>query len=82
MNNLYGGAMSEYLPYGKFKWIKINNEIVNKILNKSDNSLHSYFLEVDLDYLENLHDFHKDYPMIPEKIKIVITIWFKNKKQT
>ena len=70
MNNLYGGAMSEYLPYGKFKWIKINNEIVNKILNKSDNSLHSYFLEVDLDYPENLHDFHKDYPMVPEKIKI------------
>ena len=22
MNNLYGGAMSEYLPYGRFKWLK------------------------------------------------------------
>ena len=39
MNNLYGGAMSEYLPYEGFKWVKSNNEIVNKILNKSDNSL-------------------------------------------
>ena len=38
MNNLYGGAISEYLPYEGFKWIKSNNEIVNKILNKSDNS--------------------------------------------
>ena len=26
MNNLYGQAMSEYLPYGGFKWIKVNNE--------------------------------------------------------
>ena len=22
MNNFYGEAMSEYLPYGKFKWLK------------------------------------------------------------
>ena len=22
MNNLYGGAMSEYLPYGGIKWVK------------------------------------------------------------
>ena len=70
MNNLYGGAMSEYLPYGGFKWVKVNNEVVNRILNKSDNSLHGYFLEVDLEYPENLHDFHKDYPVAPEKIKI------------
>ena len=70
MNNLYGKAMSEYLPYGGFKWVKVNNEVVNRILNKSDNSLHGYFLEVDLDYPENLHEEHSDYPMAPEKIKI------------
>ena len=56
MNNLYGGAMSEYLPYGRFRWVKTTNETVNRILNKKDNSLHGYFLEVDLDYLENLHE--------------------------
>ena len=70
MNNLYGCAMSEYLPYGGFKWVKTNNETVNRILNKSDNSLHGYFLEVDLDYPKKLHDSHKDSPMAPEKIKI------------
>ena len=37
MKNLYGGAMSEYLPDGGFRWIEVNNESVNKILNKSDN---------------------------------------------
>ena len=69
MNNLYEGAMSEYLPYGGFKWVKVNNETVNRILNKSDNSLHVYFLEVDLDYPEEFHDSHKYYPMAPEKNK-------------
>ena len=34
MNNLYGHAMSQYLPYGGFKWVKITNETVNRILNK------------------------------------------------
>ena len=31
----------------------------NRVLNKSDNSLHGYFLEVDLDYPEYLYDSHK-----------------------
>ena len=52
MNDLHGGAMSEYLPYGGFKWVKIANEIVNRIFNKKDNGLHGYFFEVGLDYPE------------------------------
>ena len=70
MNNLYGSAMSEYLPYGGFKWVEISNETVNRILNKSHNSLHGYYLEVDLDYPETIHNSHKDYPTAREKIKI------------
>ena len=70
MNNLYGYAMSEYLQYGGFKWVKVNNEAVNTILNKSDISLYGYFLDVDLDYPEELHDSHNDFPMAAEKIKI------------
>ena len=70
MNNLYEKAMREYLPYGGFQWVKVNNETVNRVLNKSDNSIQGYCLEVDLDYPEKLHDYHKDFPMAPEKIKI------------
>ena len=70
MSSLYGKARTEYLPYGEFKWVKVNNESVNKILNKSDNSLHGYFLEVDLECPENLHDIHNDLPMALKEIKI------------
>ena len=62
--------MSEYLPYGAFKWIKNNKEAINRVSNKSDNSLHGYFLEVDLDYPEDLNEEHNDYSLAPEKIKV------------
>ena len=45
MNNLYRKAMSEYLPYQSFKWVKVNNEEISSMLNKRDNSLHGYILE-------------------------------------
>ena len=70
MNSLYGPAMTEYLPYKVFKWVEVNNKTINKALNKSDDSLHGYFLQVDLEVPEELHDYRKDYPMAPEKIKI------------
>ena len=70
MNNSYGGALSQYLPYGAFKWVKTTNETVNRILSKEDNSLHGYFLEEDLDYPENLHEEHSHFPIAPEKVKI------------
>ena len=64
-NNLYGLAMCKNLPYADFKWnfSKIDEK---KILNYNDEDDIGYILEVDLDYPENLHDLHKDYPMCPE----------------
>ena len=61
-----------WIIYMDMQWVKINNETVNRILNKSDNSLHGYFLEVDLDYPKYLYDSHKHYPMALEKIKIKV----------
>ena len=77
-NNLYGWAMSKPLPYGKFKWVYpdttfyINelNEIVvgDTIIQKKKGIGHIY--EVDLEYPEELHDLHNDYPCAAEKIKV------------
>lgn len=63
-NNLYGWAMSESLPEGKFEWIEdIDSFDISKV---SENSDFGYILEVDLDYPEELHDSHNDLPFCAE----------------
>ena len=69
-NSFYGWAMSQYLPYGNFKWmseIEINKSDLASI---KENSLDGYILEVDLEYPSELHNLHNDYPLDPEKRKI------------
>ena len=67
-NNLYGWAMSVHLPLGEFKWLKnIDNFDVNSI---SENSPTGYILQVDLEYPDELHVLHNDYPLAPEKLAI------------
>ena len=61
-NNLYGWAMSKPLPTHGFEWMS-ESELENW---KSMPCL----LEVDLDYPENLHDTHSDYPLAPERMII------------
>ena len=70
MNNLYGHAMSQYLPYADFKWVKNIDKIKQKLMNIKSNSLAGYILEVDLEYPQELHDIHNDYPLAPEKSNI------------
>ena len=65
MNNLYDWTMSGYIPYGGFKWLKnVDNFDVN---SASENSPVGYILEVDLEYPEELHVLHNDYPLAPKK---------------
>ena len=69
-NNLYGCAMSEKLPIHSFKWLtsgemeKLFNNRVVQIWEKTP-----CILEVDLEYPENLHDLHNDYPFCPERVE-------------
>ena len=54
--------MSKQLPMYGLEWM-IDDEL--------DDWKHlSCFLEVDLEYPEDLHDLHNDYPLAPEGIKI------------
>ncbi|XP_068731100.1 uncharacterized protein [Montipora capricornis] len=69
-NNLYGWAMSQYLPTGGFRWL--NKKQIDKIdlsKYKTDSNKGS-ILEVDLEYPKELHDLHNDYPLAPEKVKV------------
>ena len=58
MNNLYCWAMNGYLPDGGFKWLKMLKSPIG------------YILEVNLEYTDELHALHKDYPWAPEKLAI------------
>ena len=68
MNNLYGRAMSEYLPYEGFEWLKNVDEF--NVMSISEKSPIGYFLEVDLEYPDELHELHNDYPLAPEKLAV------------
>jgi hypothetical protein len=64
VNNLYGAAMSQCLPYGNFEFMKKFN--LEEILNTADDSCTGYILECDLDYPIHLHNLHSDLPLAPE----------------
>ena len=54
--------MSKQLPTSWFEWM-------------TDDELHDWkhlscILEVDLEYPEDLHDLHSNYPLAPERDKI------------
>ena len=76
-NNLYGWAMMQPLPVGKFRWM-------------TEEDLNNWreipcVLEVDLEYPKELFKEHNDYPLAPERLKIgrveklVPNLWDKNK---
>ena len=72
-NNLYGWVMSQKLPINGFKRVKKEelskcNEDVIK--NYDENGNIGYFLEVDIDYLKQLFNFHKDLPFLSESKKV------------
>ena len=71
MNNLYGTTMNfEYLPYGDFRFLSEEEIKVFDLYSVPEDSLIGYILEVDIEYPEELHNLHNDYPLCPEKIEV------------
>ena len=68
MNNLYGWAMSEYLLYERFKWLKNVDEF--DMMSISEKNPIGYLLKVELKYPDELHELHNDYPLAPEKLAV------------
>ncbi|KYM98774.1 hypothetical protein ALC62_10502, partial [Cyphomyrmex costatus] len=65
VNNLYGWAMMEPLPYGQFQWIdNVDNFDVMSVSTESDVG---YILKVDLACPQSLHDSHADLPFCPTR---------------
>ena len=46
------------------------DNIEQKLMQIKKDSSAGYILEVDLEYLQELHDIHNDYLLAPEKINI------------
>ena len=69
-NNLYGCAMSMKLPTHGFKWLTVNEmENLFNVQVVEEWEKTPCILEVDLEYPENLHNLHNDYPFCAERIK-------------
>ena len=76
-DNLYGWAMSQHLPTGNFKWMT-DKEIDRIDLGKyKEDSKRRFISEVNLEYPQELHDLHNDYPVCPEKVRGVKRYAFK-----
>ena len=69
-NNLYGWAMSQKLPVHSFNWMtdkELNNLFKVQVVQFWEKT--PCILEVDLEYPEELHDLHNDYPLCPERVE-------------
>jgi hypothetical protein len=66
VTNLYGWAMSQTLPYDGFSWMPKEDW---HLIGKEGNEV-GYFLEVDLEYPDHLHDLHSDFPLAPEHRRV------------
>ena len=73
--------MSQYLPYGKFKWLNqkeidkfdVNSIQLNAISLKKIVQMDTYqklILNILMNGMENIHELHNDYPLAPEKLEI------------
>ena len=67
--------MSQKLFVNDFKWVEDIPEFhENFIKSYNEESDEGYFLEVDIQYPEQLHDLHNDSPFFHETMKIAKVI--------
>ena len=68
-----------WISYMDLQWVNIYqtddlngwkfiDKIKQKLMNIKSNSSTAYILEVDLEYLQELHEIHDDYPSAPQTL--------------
>ena len=61
VNKLYDREMPQNLPAINFDWLKDTSQFNQySMKNCKEQSNEGYFLEVDVEYLEKLHELHND----------------------
>ena len=68
INNLHGWAMLQKLPVNNFELIEDTSQINDNLYNEENDE--EYFLKVDVQYPEKIHELHNDLPFFPERMKI------------
>ena len=69
-NNLYGWAMSQYLPERHFDFMTEQQLEEIDVMSIAPDSSTGYIFEVDLEYPNHLHNRHSDYPLAPETLTV------------
>ena len=75
--NLYGAALSEYLPHSNFKLLS-QTDIDNlfptgqHIINLDTEGDIGFYFEVDLNYPANIHHKTSDFPLAPEAGQVTV----------
>ena len=80
-NNLYGYAMSQCLTTGGFRWMTEQQIQKVNLAACTEDRKKGMILEVDLEYPEELHELHNDYPLAAEKMKVakeMLSLYCKN----
>lgn len=68
--NLYGWAISQALPTGRFSWVEDCSGLIKTIADQPDDGPEGYILEANLEYRKELHDKHNSYPLAPEHMVV------------
>ena len=64
LNNLYGYCMMDSLPVGEFEWVTEIDSI-----RPETTAEYGYTFEVDIEYPQELHEEHNDFPAAPERFQ-------------
>ena len=74
-NNIYGWAMSQYLPTGEFEILPLNpcnynlEQLVEDLLQIPDDNEYGFFIECDLEYPVEIEEKTKNFPFCPYQTK-------------
>ena len=80
-NNLYGWAMAQPIADYNIRWI--GEEVYSKIdwQTQTETQETGYFVECDLDYPQELHNAHNEYPLAPERLNICVDMISETQKK-